>query len=71
VWCDYHRDVAAELLSEPLQAATNAGRLIPVMAHDVKFQIGCNIHQLTELCQHKDFRQKPTGTAGYLSNYRR
>jgi hypothetical protein len=33
---------------------------------DKKLQIGCNIHQLTELCQHQASRQKPPGAASYF-----
>jgi hypothetical protein len=31
----------------------------------------CNIHQVTELCQRKFFREELTGTAAYLLNNRR
>jgi hypothetical protein len=57
---------SAELLSEPPQAETIAGRLISIDGSDNKVQIGCNILPLPHRCQRQIFRQKPSGAAAYL-----
>jgi hypothetical protein len=65
------RSGLVQLLSEPPQAATITGQLIPATPRGIKVKIVCNIHRLTQLVNNCVFRQKPTGTAAYLPNDRR
>jgi hypothetical protein len=42
----------------------------PKTAPLIKFEIGCNIHQVPPTCQYFGSRQTPPGAAAHLSNNR-